>query len=258
MEKDIVLLKKFSELKLPWWLLIVPIFNNITYLIIFKSWFVEFSDRRLIFDYYFQEKLKTFGISLLTLFLWIIFSSIYWIITLLDLNYLGDFSISFFIIISCFFVFFNLIFHPINLVLRPKKIIKGYEKYCSEVYLKKVDWSIKKNISINYQLHISLFHIKNNLFRMSYYSLFNPDLKFALEIKNLDIDANPYLSDFRREKMKRELPPFSIIPIERRFWYSNPVFSYFWYLFSTGFWFLGTLNLLYKLMNVKDKFIIKT
>ena len=52
---------------------------------------------------------------------------------------------------------------------------------------------------------------------MSYYSLFNPDLKFALEIKNLDIDANPYLSDFRREKMKRELPPFSIIPIERRF-----------------------------------------
>ena len=52
---------------------------------------------------------------------------------------------------------------------------------------------------------------------MSYYSLFNPDLKFAMEIRNLDIDANPYISDFRKEEMKTEIPPFSIIPIEKRF-----------------------------------------
>ena len=48
---------------------------------------------------------------------------------------------------------------------------------------------------------------------MSYYSLFNPDLKFAMEIRNLDIDTNPYISDFRKEKMKREIPPFSFTPI---------------------------------------------
>ncbi|MDE5545260.1 MAG: hypothetical protein K2I76_01465 [Malacoplasma sp.] len=64
MEKDIVLLKKFNELKLPWWLLIIPIFNNITYLIIFKSWFVEFSDRRFIFNYYRKTWWKTIGLFL--------------------------------------------------------------------------------------------------------------------------------------------------------------------------------------------------
>ncbi|MDE5841573.1 MAG: hypothetical protein K2H11_01190, partial [Malacoplasma sp.] len=84
MEKDITLLNKFSELKLPWWLLVVPIFNNVTYLIIFKSWFAEFSDRKFIFNYYFWEKIKTFGVLIVSL---IVFSILICIFITIDFKF---------------------------------------------------------------------------------------------------------------------------------------------------------------------------
>ncbi|MDE6429175.1 MAG: hypothetical protein K2K18_01535, partial [Malacoplasma sp.] len=70
-KKNIALAVRFSQLKLPWWILIIPFFNCVVYIHIFKSWFVEFTDRKFMTFYYSKEQFKTIGIQLL-LFIWFI------------------------------------------------------------------------------------------------------------------------------------------------------------------------------------------
>ncbi|MDE5949872.1 MAG: hypothetical protein K2G54_03275, partial [Malacoplasma sp.] len=140
-------------------------------------------------------------------------------------------------------VLFNFLYHPINLVFRPRKVVKQYEKYYEIKNHKKINLSISSNSTLAYKIEDSLFSIKNNLSKLTYYSLFNSDIEFAKKVRNLDINENLFISDFDKERVKNKIV--------------KPSSSGYRYLFSVGFWFLGTVNILFNLFKEKGNFIKK-
>ncbi|MDE5545668.1 MAG: hypothetical protein K2I76_03560, partial [Malacoplasma sp.] len=102
----------------------------------------------------------------------------------------------------------------------------------------------------------SFFQIKNNLFKLSHYSLFNSDTFFTEKIKLIDNNMNWFTKGVTNSK---NTPIFT--GLGSLFGYlivlylkNRPLFCYFWYLYSVSFWFLGTLFIICQLLKTKIQF----
>ncbi|MDE5841898.1 MAG: hypothetical protein K2H11_02870, partial [Malacoplasma sp.] len=124
------------------------------------------------------------GILIVSIFILMIFTLIYFGLSSSDVAIFGIFSwIDFYLLIFACFAFFNLVFHPINLLFRPKKVILAYKKFCVNQNIKDTDFTFFDSSLITYELNNSFSGIKNNLFKLTYYSLFNPDYQLTNKSK---------------------------------------------------------------------------
>lgn len=252
-KKNISLAVRFSQLKLPWWILIIPIFNCAVYISIFKLWFAEFTDREFMTFYYSKEQFKTIGIQILLFFIFILISFIYFFSIDWDSHNLGFFSHGeLYLFFLSFFILCNLTYYPIIINSRPKKVISLYKEHCYLQNFFDFDFDTFNEDLINYKIKISFLGIKFNFFDPNYYSLyslFNSDLELAEKIREADVDImNKRFIFPQRIWIEQDKKPISKDP---------PVGFWFNYLFSSGFWFLGILSLIYNLLKVKDDFLKK-
>lgn len=233
MNKNFALIYQFSKIKIPFWLLVIPIINIITYLIVLKSWFVELTDRKWFINYYRKTILKTVGVILLSIL-------ISFLLTFIFIVFINDLSFNKFYLLFAligFVILINLIYHPIVLFVLPKQITKNYSKYLSKYCILKIDWNNIDTSLISYDFKQTINNIKNPL-GLNYYMLFNNDKKLAVDMENADIS---YLkASFNLSNN------------------SNNFKSKFIFLNTSIFWFFGTLNICYQLFNTKKtKEIIK-
>ncbi|MDE5949475.1 MAG: hypothetical protein K2G54_01190 [Malacoplasma sp.] len=221
---------------------------------IFKSWFVEFTDREFITFYYSKEQFKTIFIQLL-LFIWFTgLSFIYFFAIEWNWYNLGFFSYGeLYLFFLSFFILCILIYYPIIISSRPKKVISLYKIHCYLQDFFDFDFETCDDNLINYKIKNSFLGIKFKFSDDNYYSLysfFNSDLELAEKTREADVGImNKYFIFPQKIWFKYgKKPEITKDP---------PVGFCFKYLFSTGFWFLGILSLIYNLLKVKDDFLKK-
>ena len=238
MSNDIYLIKRLSNLKIPLWITFFPIIGNLVFSTIYKSWMFGFNNINLFWKKYRKMVLRTSGVWVLSLICYVMFSSIFWIIILIN-DYNFDFLLPLFIGISLFILFFNLIYQPINLFFEPKKIFKEYN--FDNLNLNTIDLNDDYEI---YKFQDCIYNLKHNLFKLSYFCLFS----------NLQEIKNKWILSARNKY--DNLAKTNII--SREFGQNNICISHFKYLFTTGIWYFGIIFLIFKIFNKNNKLVNKT
>ncbi len=187
-------------------------------------------------------------------FVFALFTALYWPLTLtLDESADNAIKLETYMIVLAIWSLFQLVYHPIYLRSHPKRLPRAYEKRRAAAGEPSVDWDAVDADATPYSFESTMGNVVNNLFDikkpyLAYYSLFRFDETRATEVFKQDLEIF-YKGRVKFDASVAWAPHHG--PYEWRLVSSD---KRFWYLFSTGFWFLGTLKAVCAIFGANNRF----